>query len=205
MKEKNNKPIIITIILTGLGVALISTLPYFLEKKEENDARKKNKAKIEKQIKNLESLNPNYIKEREESLIAEQEKEEATEESSEETTEKSNEKVTLSKEDLERGYWVDENGLEHEFEFPMAEVEISNVPDSLKDELGEDVFNEVIEEAKKIVREQYVPRGDYKGTKYTMCKEEDGKKIIMFDVERDVETFFDVIVNPDNAVWTRTY
>lgn len=207
MKEKNNKTIIITIILTGLAVALISTLPYFLDKKKESDTKKENKAKMEEQIEKLKKVQKNHgnIAERESSLIAEQEKEEATEESSEETTEKSNEKVTLSKEDLERGYWVDENGLEHEFEFPMAEVEISNVPDSLKDELGEDVFNEVIEEAKKIVREQYVPRGDYKGTKYTMCKEEDGKKIIMFDVERDVETFFDVIVNPDNAVWARTY
>ena len=36
---------------------------------------------------------------------------------------------------------------------------------------------------------------------YVSIREEDGKKFIMFEVVRDLETYFDVIVNPDNAVW----
>lgn len=196
MKEKNNKPIIITIILTGLAIALISTLPYFLEKKEESDTKAKNKSKLEEQIEGLKEVQTKhgYTK-----------REETTEEFSEETTEKSNEKITLSKEELERGYWVDENGIEHEFEQPMTEVELLDIPDSLKDKLGEEVLNEVIEKAKETVRTNYQPNSDYKSTKYVSIREEDGKKFIMFEVVRDLETYFDVIVNPDNAVWVRTY
>lgn len=204
MKEKNNKPIIITIILTGLAIALISTLPYFLEKKEESDTKAKNKSKLEEQIEGLREVQTKHgYSKREETT--EEAIEETTEEISEETTEKSNEKITLSKEELERGYWVDENGLEHEFEQPMKEVEILDIPDSLKDELGEDVFNEVIEKAKETVRVNYQPNSDYESTKYIRIREEDGKKFIMFEVVRDLETYFDVIVNPDNAVWVRTY